>query len=104
VEGLIRLMNTPELHQPVNLGNPDEYTIMELAQKTLGLIKTPAAMVYRPLPADDPGRRRPDITRAKDLLGWQPTVPLETGLKETIPYFAKRLKEERQPVAGTLTF
>jgi UDP-glucuronate decarboxylase len=104
VEGFVRLMNTPDQHQPVNLGNPEEYTIMELAQKTLSLIKSPATLVYRPLPADDPGRRRPDITRARKLLDWQPTVPLETGLKETIPYFAQRLKEEQQPVVATINF
>jgi len=104
VEGLIRLMNAPEVHQPVNLGNPEEYTILELAQKTLGLIATPATLVYRPLPADDPGRRRPDITRARELLGWQPTVSLETGLKETIPYFAEKLKQENQPVVATLNY
>jgi UDP-glucuronate decarboxylase len=102
VEGLVRLMNAGELHQPVNLGNPEEYTIMEVAQRIRSLITTPAALVYRPLPADDPGRRRPDITRARERLGWQPTVSLETGLKETIPYFVEKLKQENQPVVATL--
>ena len=104
VEGLVRLMNRDDLHEPVNLGNPGEYTIMEVAEKVLELINTPAAIIHRELPADDPGRRRPDITRARELLDWQPTVPLVDGLKETIPYFAARLKEENIPVAASLNF
>jgi UDP-glucuronate decarboxylase len=104
VEGLMRLMNKDGVSDPVNLGNPGEYTIMEVARKVLTLIKTPAALIHRPLPPDDPGRRRPDITRARDLLDWQPTVDLETGLKETIPYFAARLQEENIPVVGSLNF
>jgi UDP-glucuronate decarboxylase len=104
VEGLVRLMNRDGLSDPVNLGNPGEYTIMEVAQKILGFIKTPSTIIHRPLPADDPGRRRPDITRARELLDWQPSVPLEAGLKETIPYFAHRLKQENFPVVATLNF
>ena len=104
VEGLVRLMNRDGVFDPVNLGNPGEYTILEVAQKVLSLIKTPSTIIHRPLPPDDPGRRRPDITRARELLDWQPTVPLEAGLKETIPYFAQRLKQENFPVAGVLNF
>jgi UDP-glucuronate decarboxylase len=104
VEGLVRLMNADGLSDPVNLGNPGEYTIMEVAQKVLGLIKTPAAIIHRDLPPDDPGRRRPDITRARELLDWQPRVPLEAGLKETIPYFAARLQQEKVPLAASLNF
>ncbi|MGA9756087.1 MAG: UDP-glucuronic acid decarboxylase family protein [Desulfobaccales bacterium] len=104
VEGLIRLMNRDGVSDPVNLGNPGEYTIMEVAQKVLSLINTQAAIIHRPLPPDDPGRRRPDITRARELLDWQPTVPLEAGLKETIPYFAARLKQENLPVVASLNF
>jgi UDP-glucuronate decarboxylase len=104
VEGLVRLMNQDGVFDPVNLGNPGEYSIMELAQKVLGLINTPAAVIHRALPPDDPGRRRPDITRARELLNWQPTVPLEAGLKETILYFAQRLKQENLPLAATLNF
>lgn len=104
VEGLMRLMNTEEVFDPVNLGNPGEYTIMEVAQKVLSLINTTSAVIHRPLPPDDPGRRRPDITRARTLLDWQPTVPLEAGLKETIPYFADRLKQENLAVVGSLNF
>jgi len=104
VEGLTRLMNRDGVSDPVNLGNPGEYTIMEVAQKVLDLINTPAAIIHRPLPPDDPGRRRPDITRARELLDWQPTVHLEAGLKETIPYFAARLKQENLPVVASLNF
>jgi UDP-glucuronate decarboxylase len=104
VEGLVRLMNRDGISDPVNLGNPGEYTILEVAQTILGFITTPSTIIHRPLPADDPGRRRPDITRARELLDWQPTVPLEAGLKETIPYFAHRLKQENFPVVATLNF
>jgi UDP-glucuronate decarboxylase len=104
VEGLVRLMNRDGLFDPVNLGNPEEYTIMEVAQKVLELIQTPAAIIHRDLPPDDPGRRRPDITRARELLDWQPRVPLDAGLKETIPYFAARLQQEKVPLAASLNF
>ena len=104
VEGLVRLMNRDGVSDPVNLGNPGEYTIMEVAEKVLQLINTPSAIIHREMPPDDPGRRRPDITRARELLDWQPTVPLLAGLKETIPYFAARLKQENIPVAASLNF
>jgi UDP-glucuronate decarboxylase len=104
VEGLVRLMNADGVFDPVNLGNPGEFTIMEVAQKVLGLINTSSSIIYRPLPPDDPGRRRPDISRAQELLGWQPTVPLEAGLKETIPYFAARLKDENTTPVAALNF
>ena len=104
VEGLVRLMNKDGVSDPVNLGNPGEFTIMEAAQKVLGLINTPSTIIHRPLPPDDPGRRRPDISRARELLGWQPIVPLEAGLKETIPYFAERLKQENESVVASLNF
>jgi UDP-glucuronate decarboxylase len=104
VEGLVRLMRAEGVSEPVNLGNPGEFTIMALAQKIMELIDTPAAIIYRDLPPDDPGRRRPDITRARQLLDWQPTVSLEAGLKETIPYFVRRLEQEKIPVAARLNF
>jgi UDP-glucuronate decarboxylase len=104
VAGLVGLMNSRDQFDPVNLGNPEEYTIMEVAEKVLALLDTPSAIVHRPLPPDDPGRRRPDITRASELLGWQPTVPLETGLKQTIPYFAQKLAQENYPVVAKLKF
>jgi UDP-glucuronate decarboxylase len=102
VEALMRLMNREGVHDPVNLGNPDEFTIMELAHKVSALIETPSVLSHRPLPPDDPGRRRPDITRARELLNWQPTVPLEQGLRETIPYFAAKLQQEGYRVVGKI--
>ena len=92
VAGLFSLMNAELFEGPVNLGNPDEYTILELAQKTLELTRSPARLVYKPLPQDDPKQRCPDITKAKRLLDWQPTVPLITGLQETIRYFKEKLQ------------
>jgi len=92
VEGLTLLMNCQQQTEPVNLGNPEEFTIMELARKVLDLTGSTASLVYKPLPPDDPVRRKPDISRAKEKLGWQPIVPLEAGLKATIPYFAEKLK------------
>lgn len=93
VEGLIRLMNTvtEDIHNPVNIGNPGEFTIKELAEEVARLCGIEAAIKYEPLPQDDPRQRQPDITRAKTLLGWQPTIPLREGLEKTIAYFAKRL-------------
>ncbi|URR35793.1 SDR family oxidoreductase [Thermosynechococcus sp. HN-54] len=90
VEGLIRLMNSDHIG-PVNLGNPDEYTVLELAQKIQALINPGVEIQFKPLPSDDPQRRRPDITLAQTVLGWQPTVPLLEGLQRTIPDFAERL-------------
>lgn len=90
VEGLMRLMNGEQIG-PVNLGNPDEYTILELAQKIQYLVNPDAEIIFKPLPQDDPKQRQPDITRAKTWLGWQPTVPLQDGLKLTIEDFRARL-------------
>jgi len=104
VDGLVRLMNRQDQFEPVNLGNPEEYPIMEVARKVLALIDTPSTMAHRPLPQDDPGRRRPDITRAQEALGWQPAVTLTTGLKETIPYFAQKLAQENYQVVAKLNF
>ena len=99
VDGLVRLMNCEGLVEPVNLGNPEEYTILEIARKILELTGSPSALIHGPMPPDDPGRRRPDITRARERLGWQPAVPLETGLQKTIPYFARKLQEENYSLA-----
>jgi UDP-glucuronate decarboxylase len=93
VEGLVRLMNTEVFEGPVNLGNPEEYTVLELAQKTLELTGSSAQLVFKPLPQDDPQQRCPDISRARRLLDWQPSVPLTTGLKETIRYFKEKLPQ-----------
>lgn len=90
VEGLMRLMNG-DFIGPVNLGNPDEYTILELAQVIQGMINPEAELVYQPLPEDDPKQRQPDITRAKTYLNWSPTIPLHQGLKMTIEDFRSRL-------------
>lgn len=90
VEGLMRLMNG-EHTGPVNLGNPDEYTILELAQKIQQMVNPDADIKYEPLPQDDPRQRQPDITKAKNWLGWQPKIPLEEGLKLTIEDFRSRI-------------
>ncbi|WP_030006840.1 UDP-glucuronic acid decarboxylase family protein [Picosynechococcus sp. NKBG042902] len=92
VEGLIRLMNR-DFIGPVNLGNPDEYTILELAQTIQNMVNPDVEVVFEPLPQDDPRQRQPDITRAKTYLDWQPTVPLKVGLEKTIAYFRDRLAE-----------
>ncbi|MBW4621464.1 MAG: SDR family oxidoreductase [Cyanosarcina radialis HA8281-LM2] len=90
VEGLMRLMNGDYIG-PVNLGNPDEYTILELAEKIQQMVNPGAEIIFKPLPEDDPKQRQPDITRAKKYLGWQPTLPLAEGLKLTIDDFRERL-------------
>ncbi|MGA9381294.1 MAG: UDP-glucuronic acid decarboxylase family protein [Phormidium sp.] len=90
VEGLMRLMNG-EHTGPINLGNPDEYTILELAQKIQQMVNPDADIKYEPLPQDDPRQRKPDITKAKTWLGWQPTIALEDGLKLTIEDFRSRI-------------
>lgn len=90
VEGLIRLMNGDYIG-PVNLGNQDEYTILELASEVQKQINPKAELQFEPLPQDDPRRRRPDITRAKTLLNWEPTIPLTEGLKRTIADFKSRV-------------
>jgi UDP-glucuronate decarboxylase len=92
VEGLLRLMNTKGVHQPVNLGNPGEFSILQLAETIAGMCGRKIEIAYRPLPQDDPTQRRPDITRARELLSWQPTIALQEGLERTVPYFAERLK------------
>jgi UDP-glucuronate decarboxylase len=92
VDGLIRLMNSPrEVTGPVNLGNPDEFTIFELAKKVLDLVGNDGPIEHRPLPSDDPARRRPDIGQARDVLGWEPAIHLEEGLKRTVDYFRSTL-------------
>jgi UDP-glucuronate decarboxylase len=90
VEGLIRLM-AADCTVPVNLGNPGEYTILELTQTVQELVGKKVGIVFKPLPQDDPQRRRPDITRAKTILNWQPIVPLREGLQKTIEDFRSRI-------------
>ncbi|NER39754.1 MAG: SDR family oxidoreductase [Oscillatoria sp. SIO1A7] len=90
VEGLMRLMNGDHIG-PINLGNPGEYTILELAEKIQKIINPEAEIEFKPLPEDDPRQRQPDITRAKTWLEWEPTVPLDQGLQLTIKDFQERL-------------
>ena len=91
VEGFLRFMNSPaEATGPLNLGNPSEFTMLELAEKVIGLTRSSSAIQHLPLPQDDPKQRRPDITKAKALLNWEPAVPLDEGLSRTIAYFRNR--------------
>jgi UDP-glucuronate decarboxylase len=92
VDGLIALMNSaPDITGPINLGNPGEFTMLELARKVLALAGSTAPIEHRPLPSDDPVRRRPDISRAAALLGWKPAVDLDDGLRPTVEYFRRQL-------------
>src|SRR5512132_2689494 len=95
VEGLVRMMNTEgDVHRPVNLGNPHEVSIVELADRIIQLTGSTVDVDYRELPADDPTQRCPDITRARTLFDWEPRVPLESGLERTIAYFRKLIEEQ----------
>jgi UDP-glucuronate decarboxylase len=88
IEGMVRLMDSPEdFTGPVNVGNPNEFTMLELAETVLRLVGSASTITYQPLPQDDPKQRQPDISLANKQLDWQPTVGLEDGLKETIAYF-----------------
>ncbi len=87
IEGMYRMMNTDNFTGPVNIGNPGEFTMLELAQKVIELTDSKSKLVYRTLPSDDPMQRKPVIELAKEKLDWQPTIALEEGLKKTIEYF-----------------
>jgi UDP-glucuronate decarboxylase len=92
VRGLIALMDSAdEITGPINLGNPREFTMKELADNVRELTHSRSELIYRPLPDDDPRQRQPDITQARERLGWQPAVPLREGLTETISYFKSLL-------------
>jgi UDP-glucuronate decarboxylase len=91
IDGMMRLMNNEEHIGPVNIGNPNEYTILQLAQTIQRLINPDVEIQFEPLPQDDPQQRQPDITRAKEWLGWMPSIELEEGLQETIADFRDRL-------------
>jgi UDP-glucuronate decarboxylase len=91
VEGLIRLMNVEDVHDPVNLGNPGEFTIKQLAEEVIKTCESKSGLTHLPLPADDPRQRKPDITRAQTLLKWNPTIPLRQGLKMTVDDFKERV-------------
>ena len=88
IEGMIRLMNSPdEVTGPINIGNPGEFTIRELAEKVVEMVGADAELVFRDLPVNDPMQRKPNIAKAQSILGWEPTIPLEQGLAKTIEYF-----------------
>ncbi len=91
IEGFVRFMNQDETIGPMNLGNPGEFTMLELAERTLKLVGGKSKIVHKPLPADDPKQRQPDISLARKVLKWEPKVPLEDGLKHTIEYFRTRV-------------
>jgi UDP-glucuronate decarboxylase len=103
IEGFVRIMRSdPDVVGPINLGNPHEIPVRELAERVIAQTGSSSKIVHRPLPQDDPLQRCPDITRAQQVLGWQPTVPLEEGLKRTIAYFDRLLTErgvEHMPAA-----
>jgi dTDP-glucose 4,6-dehydratase len=90
VDGILRLMDAVT-HDPVNIGNPHEVTIEEIARTIIALVGSRSRVVYRPLPTDDPKQRRPDITRARTLLAWEPKIGLEEGLRATVGYFRQKL-------------
>ena len=93
VEGIYRLLLS-DYHLPMNIGNPDEITIKEFAEEIIKLTGTSQKIIYKPLPQDDPKQRQPDITRAKKILGWEPKVSREEGLKKTLEYFKSLPKDE----------
>lgn len=98
IDGLIRLLMAPdsdEIHNPVNIGNPYELTVYQIAKKVIQLTGSQSRIVFEPLPEDDPKVRRPDITRAGELLGWEPRISLEAGLTRTIEYFRSRMSDSQ---------
>ena len=107
VEGLIQLMNTEangqaaSVHEPVNLGNPGEFTMRQLAEEIMRLCGTDVKLRYCPLPADDPKQRQPDITRARQLFGWTPTIPLREGLERAIDYFRGTIESSNADAASS---
>jgi UDP-glucuronate decarboxylase len=101
VDGLVRLMNTPpDVTGPINLGNPNEFTIRQLAELVIELIGSRSRIEAKPLPPDDPRQRQPDITRARDQLDWEPKVPLREGLLKTIAYFEAVIRERPESLAS----
>ncbi len=94
VEALIRLMNVADVHEPVNLGNPGEFTIKELAEEVVRVCESSSGVKYLPLPQDDPKQRKPDISRAQTLLDWNPTITLQEGLKKTVAYFKDKVMSD----------
>ena len=97
VDGFLRLMGSSEI-LPVNIGNPSEFTILECAQQVLKITGSSSGIKYEPLPQDDPKQRRPDITKARQLLRWEPRIDLEAGLKLSLPYFQQAVAREKASV------
>jgi UDP-glucuronate decarboxylase len=97
VRGLLALMDSGRLEGPMNLGNPDEFPILEVAETIIRITKSSSRIVHEPLPQDDPVRRCPDITRARTQLGWTPEVGLEEGLKRTVEYFRSKIAAGSNP-------
>jgi UDP-glucuronate decarboxylase len=95
IEGFIRLMNAEadDIHLPVNIGNPGEFTMLELAEAVTKIVGNNAKIIHLPLPQDDPKQRQPNIERAQKLLDWSPTIPLSEGLQKTVAYFAERVRK-----------
>jgi dTDP-glucose 4,6-dehydratase len=93
IDGIVRLSRSSE-HGPVNIGNPTEFTILECAKKVIAVSGSASKIQFEPLPQDDPKQRRPDISKARRLLGWEPKVDLETGLKLSLEYFRKAVREK----------
>ena len=96
VEALMRLMNVDDVHEPVNLGNPGEFTIKELAEAVVKICDSTSGVEYLPLPEDDPKQRKPDISRAQALIDWNPTIKLDEGLRKTVSYFKQRANSNQQ--------
>jgi UDP-glucuronate decarboxylase len=96
IEGFVRFMNTPdEVTGPINMGNPGEFTIRQLAERVLALVGSSSKLIFQPLPQDDPQQRQPNITKAKQILDWEPRVMLDEGLEKTIKYFDELLSEDK---------
>jgi len=96
IEGFVRLMDSPDdVTGPINIGNPVEFTIKQLAERVIDLTGAKSKLVQRPLPADDPLQRKPNIEKARKILGWEPKIQLDAGLKKTIAYFDALLKTNR---------
>jgi UDP-glucuronate decarboxylase len=91
IDGMVRMMNAEDITGPVNMGNPEEYTILDLALKIIEMTDSKSKIINQPLPSDDPSQRRPDITLAGQMLGWKPIVSVTEGLRRTIEYFRKEL-------------
>jgi len=104
IDGFLALMNAPDIGHPVNLGNPGEYTILELAEMVRALTATSVPLIFKPLPKDDPTRRRPDVSVARSKLGWAPKTNLREGLRRTIDYFESALiRSGQKPVPATVS-